>query len=512
MKRLVWLTVVSTLVATGCGTRLTQQEIVSSARAGLAPATASPATEAESGAAAGALDAAAVPVAGTDAGGDTAAAGDPGAGRPGNGVPERSTAAGPTRTGTAGTARTDTSGRAAGIGEARAGGEKATSSGAASKPGGSQATPAPTNPASKPPVLLASVGNYSGIIGAIYQPAAKTLQVWAQAVNSRGGVNGHPVRLVVVDDAGDPGRHRAVVQDLAERQRVVAFLGMFAPQSAPASVQYLNAKRVPVIGGSYQEAQWISSPMHFPQAAPFDQYWYGVAARIAEEMVPKAKPRFGTLICTESPACAEGGKQMKRFAGAVGLQLVYEGQASVAQPDFTAECLAARNARVDVIHFAMDAPSIKRFAASCARQNYHPISSAAITVVSPSDAGEEDLDGLLVAGMTYPWFLASIPAAAEFLDTMKRLAPGFEVNGVAAEAWVAAKLFERATTALPDDPTTSAVLDGLWAIQGDNLGGLTQPLTFRRDQPNAQARCWFPIALKDGKFISTTDGRANCAR
>ena len=84
-----------------------------------------------------------------------------------------------------------------------------------------------------------------------------------------GGLNGHPVRLIVYDDGADPARSRAQVQEAVERQRVVAFLQMSQPLSGESNVDYITAKRIPVIG-TETGSPWVydRSPMYFPQTSP----------------------------------------------------------------------------------------------------------------------------------------------------------------------------------------------------------------------------------------------------
>jgi len=61
-----------------------------------------------------------------------------------------------------------------------------------------------------------------------------------------------------------------------------------------------------------------------------------------------------------------------REAKGAGFDLVYQATSSIAQPDFTAECLSARNAGAQVLLPALDTNSVVRMVSSCARQGYAP--------------------------------------------------------------------------------------------------------------------------------------------
>src|SRR5205085_150337 len=118
----------------------------------------------------------------------------------------------------------------------------------------------PTAGGVRSPVRIASVGTYSGPIGAILVANVEGLRVWVRWINGRGGLNGHPVTLAVADDGGDPARHRAQVQDMVERIKVIAFVQNSESLAGPGSVDYLTAKRVPVVGGDTAGQYYYSSP------------------------------------------------------------------------------------------------------------------------------------------------------------------------------------------------------------------------------------------------------------
>jgi branched-chain amino acid transport system substrate-binding protein len=76
---------------------------------------------------------------------------------------------------------------------------------------------------------------------------------------------------------------------------------------------------------------------------------------------------------------------------------------------------------------------------------------------------------------------------------------------------VAGKLLERAGRALPEPPTSHAVLEGLWSVNDDDLGGLTYPLTFVRDQPTEPKACWFNLVIQGGAWLSPDNFARHCS-
>lgn len=358
-------------------------------------------------------------------------------------------------------------------------------------------TPAPVEPGA--PIVIGSVGNYSGPAGGAEAPGNKIVQVWVKWKNASGGVNGHPVHYITVDDGGDPARHRAAVQDLVEQRKVVAFVSQWASLTHQGASEYLLQKHVPVIGGDISTSIWQQNPMYFPQGTSIDNLIWGNLAVARQQLKGK---KLGTFSCAEAPGCREIKTAMAKHAAETGFDLVYQAEGSVAAPDFTAQCLAARNQGVEVFGIVSDFSSQKRLATSCSRQGYVPEWIMPAPDGSFSDVKE--FDGAVIALATFPFSLV-VPETRDYRDAMSAYAAsaGLGDSISTSMGWVAALLFERVVSKIQGDITTPAILDSLWSIRNESLGGLTSPLTFVRDQIAPVTPCVFGIVLRRGKFQAT---------
>jgi branched-chain amino acid transport system substrate-binding protein len=335
------------------------------------------------------------------------------------------------------------------------------------------------------------------------------LQVWVKHVNSRGGVNGHRVRLFVYDDGGDTARHRAQVQDAVEQRRVIGFLQNGETLTGAGSVEYLNAKRVPVVGVPGAEAWALQSPMYFPQGATADTVFEVVMAAPAGLLVPKGKTKVGWVVCVEAQGCADADRIWYRLAPGFGFQVVYRGKASLAQPDYTAECLAARSGGAEILILTLDAASQQRLAAACARQAYRPVFVTGGPIPVNRMKDDPNLEGMVASSTVFPWFQRGTSATEEFQRTMDQFAT--EVVGPnMALSWAAAKVFEKAATDLPEPPSSQALLRGLWSVKNDTFGGLTQPLTFIENQPSTPRACWWNLVITNRSWVSPDGFKAHC--
>jgi branched-chain amino acid transport system substrate-binding protein len=365
-------------------------------------------------------------------------------------------------------------------------------------------------PGKKSPVTIGTVGAYSGLVGASQAPDLAAIRAWIRYINDKGGLNGHPVNpLIVADDGGDSARNRQLVQKLIEQDKVVALIFDVALDGSGA-VSYVTQQGVPYVGGAGIGQYFYESPVFFP-ATPQGLVNAETSQAVVPVLAKQGKSKLATIVCVESPkVCNAQANVLKRSASQYGGQVVYAATASITAPDYSAECLNARNAGAQAIFMVMDGPSMQRIAASCARQGYRP-QFATIASVTTSDLPKDDnLQGMVVSAPFMP-VSAQQPALNEFFATMKKYAPGESLLDGDVNAWAAAKVLELGGKNLPDGDLGTlrkALLNGLWSIPRGTDLGFAAPLQFNPNQPATPVVCWFIETVKDHKWVS--DGKRTC--
>jgi branched-chain amino acid transport system substrate-binding protein len=384
-------------------------------------------------------------------------------------------------------------------------------------PGAQPAAPGPevpTGPSAatcsepKAPVVIGTVGAQSGVVGAALGGGTKSVQAWASAVNAAGGLDCHPVKYIVADDGSDPSRHQALVRQLVEQNGVIGLVYFNAALTGHASMAYLNDKQIPVMGqdtGSF----YPGSKVHFPSISSGNELIdFGLFAA-GRTMVPQGRTKAAVLTCQEASICTVSDDRWSAQAKDEGLQVVYRGQASLTQPDFTAQCLSAQSAGAQVILGVFDPASLKRLKSSCTKVGF----DAPLVMLSLDGSNDmakiAEFEGSVLAMTALPWFLTDRPAIREFRSVLDRHAPGAEANPLTTIGWTAAKLFEAAARGhLSDKPTNLDILRGLWALRDNDLGGLSYPLTFTEGEPAPAVTCGWITVIKGGRFVS--DGQRVC--
>jgi branched-chain amino acid transport system substrate-binding protein len=289
------------------------------------------------------------------------------------------------------------------------------------------------------------------------------------------------------------------VQRLVEQEKVIAFVHQAAPITGYSSVEYVNRVRVPVVGSDAGDPWFYDSPMFFPQGTSGTAEMRATMAAVAA--AGKGKKKVGILSCVEVPFCHEIRKRGPADAQRYHLEVVYQGSASLTQPDFTSQCLEAQRNGAEILLTVIDSASVQRIGRSCASISYKPLIGIFFATAIDGFKNDPNLEGGTVAMPTIPWFLNESPPVREYLDALRQFAPNTEANASSVSGWTSAKLFERAAGLAPgSDVTSDAILRGLWSVRNDDLGGITQPLTFTEGQNAPKVVCYWVAIVGKGKW------------
>lgn len=360
-------------------------------------------------------------------------------------------------------------------------------------------------------IVIGTASNETGPAGAAEADGPQALVVWAQWINAKGGINGHPIKVVNEDDGSDPARQASDVQDMVENQHIVALVDQWAALSQSGSVSYIDQHHIPVVGGDLSSNNgWGTSPYFFPQATVADNAYKGLTYQVAAAALPQGKKNLGTLVCVEAPTCGIGQKDFEKFGPQAGFNVVYNGQASIANPDYTAECLQAQQKGVQVLWAGFDLGSVKRVAQSCARQGFNPTFIVTQAVSNASFATIPAFDGSIGATLTFPFLGTSSPAIDEYYAAFQKYASDAVLSPISASGWAAAKLFEKVASMIKGPVTSATIAATLWTLRNETLGGLTIPLTFLANQPTNPPPCVFPIAITGGKWVAPNGDNDVC--
>lgn len=352
------------------------------------------------------------------------------------------------------------------------------------------------------PIVIGSVGEYSGVLGSIESAGTIAVRAWAASVNALGGFKCHQVKYLVYDAGGDPSRQQALTRRAVEEDGVIAFVYSGFALAGQAAVSYIQEKRIPVIGEEGGNSWSCTNSMYFPVMTTCADGAEGNYAMLAK-VIPAKDKKIAAVTCVEVPFCSFYSDNAAALAKKYGLDLVYSGSISLTQPDYTSSCVLAQRAGASRIVFGGDSTAMSRFLRSCSAVGYKPILTGPGTAFAPLAPETPELDGAwTVAGVKIA--PATDPAVAAALQVLQKYARGTPLGPNSGIGWASAKVFEQALRNVSGNPTSQDVLDGLWSLKNYTAGGLTRPLTYERDGVyKREPRCWFPVHIENKQWVAS---------
>jgi len=365
------------------------------------------------------------------------------------------------------------------------------------------ASPAGAAAASGTPIVIGNEGSYSAPNSANgVAVGQKAIVAWAKWVNSKGGINGHPIKLIQKDNKGDQAVAVSQVKEMVEQDKVVAFVSNQDGSLNSGYADYLKEKNIPVLGGSiFTLDPWVSNPMFYPQGVTAIPSITALVA-IAKKAGYK---KLGSLACSEASQCAAANALVKGLTASGGLDYAYGGLVSSTAPDYTANCLAAKDAGADILMLLIPtADEGNKIANDCARQNYKPGWIIPGEAIGAGYLENKAFNNTFNAAGVQPWF-SKDPSMKDFHAAMKKYT---DINFKTAEepllapdAWVSGLMLQRAVelSGVTGVPTSADILAGLAKFDNETLGGLAGGLSYK-DLENKNQGCYFTIQIKKQKF------------
>jgi branched-chain amino acid transport system substrate-binding protein len=96
-------------------------------------------------------------------------------------------------------------------------------------------------------VKIGAVLSASGPASFLGDPEKKTLEIYIQDINAKGGINGKKLQLVVYDDGGDANAARTFATRLVEEDEVVAMVGGTTTGTTMAMIPVFEDAQIPFI-------------------------------------------------------------------------------------------------------------------------------------------------------------------------------------------------------------------------------------------------------------------------
>jgi branched-chain amino acid transport system substrate-binding protein len=195
------------------------------------------------------------------------------------------------------------------------------------------ATPAPAHHRPGNEVL---VGGAISQTGRYAEPAGRqvnSIKMWVDEVNARGGLVGHKVRLILLDDKSDTQTAIKLYEKLITEDKVDVILGPYSSGITEAVANVTERYKMPFVAyGASSSPIWEKGRKYiFNIVAVAEDYQKG-AVHLAKQIgVTKA-----AIIGEDSLFPRQAGKGAKDWAKKLGIEIVVDENYPLKQTDFTA--------------------------------------------------------------------------------------------------------------------------------------------------------------------------------
>ncbi len=179
-------------------------------------------------------------------------------------------------------------------------------------------TPVPCE--AKEPYKVGAVFSITGGGSFLGDPEKKTVEMIRDEINRAGGINGHPLELVIYDDESDSTKCNLAVKKLIKKDKVPVIIGPSTSGESLAVVGVAEEGRVPLIScaASYKIVTPIESRKWVFKVAGSDSH---VVGKLYDHM--KAKGITKVALMTASTGFgASGREELLRIAPDYGITIV----------------------------------------------------------------------------------------------------------------------------------------------------------------------------------------------
>ncbi|MBW1706880.1 MAG: ABC transporter substrate-binding protein [Deltaproteobacteria bacterium] len=177
------------------------------------------------------------------------------------------------------------------------------------------------------PYVIGYLTDITGHARANYAPESEGFRVYMDLVNAKGGINGHPVKVVIEDGKSDPSKSAAVAKKLIIEDKVLAICGLGFSRSQPPVNALAKKEGVAVVSGyTGIEAVQDTKPGSIGFATGYIMHPnFHPGAYASARFLQAIKPKGSTLAITgyATPGARVWTNLTEKWVKEMGYKVVY---------------------------------------------------------------------------------------------------------------------------------------------------------------------------------------------
>lgn len=206
---------------------------------------------------------------------------------------------------------------------------------------------APVSKAKDEPYKIGAVFSITGPASFLGEPEKKTAEMIRDEINGKGGINGHPIELIIYDDEGDPTKCNLMVKKLIKNDNVPVIIGPSTSGTSLAVVGVAEEEQTPLIScaASYKIVSPIDQRKWIFKVAGSDSH---VVGKMFDYMKEKGIKKIGIMTVSDGFG-SSGREELLRLAPDYGIEIVADERYGPKDTDLTAQLTKIRGAQPQAI-------------------------------------------------------------------------------------------------------------------------------------------------------------------
>ncbi len=201
--------------------------------------------------------------------------------------------------------------------------------------------------AAETPYKVGAVFSITGTGSFLGEPEKKTAEMVAEEINKQGGINGHPLQLIIYDDESDTTKCNLAVKKLIKTDKVPVIIGPTRSGESLAVVSVAEEAKVPMIScaASYKIVTPIDARKWVFKVAGSDSH---VVEKMYEYMKAKGIQKIG--IMTDSTGFGSSGREeLLRLAPEYNMTILADERFGDKDTDLSAQLTKIRSTQPQAI-------------------------------------------------------------------------------------------------------------------------------------------------------------------
>ncbi len=341
------------------------------------------------------------------------------------------------------------------------------------------------------PFVMGYLTDITGPARYMYVPALEAYRAYIEELNARGGIKGHPVKVVVEDHKNDPARAAALAKRLILEDKVLALLDLGMSGNHRVVIEEAKKTGVPILNALVTACN-TAPPT--PEKLVFATGWQMIAelsplhinqVKCTQAIGAGKGSRVGVLGFT-APGSRGGMDVVERFSKAAGMNWVFRGEVPAGTLDLTAWAMQIAQAKVEYFHHNAGLQEMIGLFPAMEKYGFNgsivlgmnSLESEFAKAMAVVRGGIKNVYMVDRYPLSYPGVEKDIPEYGTIMQAVKKHGQEYPIGHLHVIGWVMGMITEQALNKVPWPAAPSDYLKALETTDVNTRGLLGGPIRY----------------------------------